>query len=542
MIGYHIATGGIASSSGETCPGPPYLDWLVEREPGILYDLDAGAAALLRLIGITKEEGQKLWDKGRLYLAPYRITYFPGRLLTIDKGFGLGHKWVNFCDASQYRRSMFTDQEDTIAMHLSAEIAEDIAGMVAESFESLGLPAGRLTSPIAAFSVAHLEKLSLPKVGDIPAAVVSLAQQCIKGSWFEAYHQGYFREAWDYDLNGAYASELAHLLDLRRGEWVQSLEEPEGAVYGFAQGELKTWAELHPFVTKGRGGNLFTPVGRWETVLTKKELDFLKEFELGSFTVKDAWWWIPRGYPSRPLAGLVAWLWGKRITAPPLTREIIKRILAGLWGKSLEVRRGEYGQYYNPVWGAIVECNTRVKVASTCLVGGVEPLHIALDGIVVDGELNLPYLTPESNTLGAWRLSHTGQCIIGSSGVVGMEGKDNEEEFSITFDWLMEQISQDPDAVSYSMTTWSPVTLGQALNWNEWEQLGEVRLLTRAVKIGGDFKRVWKRQPTTGRELIGQSPYSSMPWLVNIVTRGGDKPECPKEIDMTEGESYEATG
>jgi len=514
MIGYHITTEGIASSTGEICLELPYLDWLVERECGILYDLDAGAAALLRLIGLTKEEGQKLWDRGKLYLAPYRITYYPGRFLSIDRGFGRGHKWVHFCDASQYQPAYYDSSDPLIAdMTAHAISAESTGNRVALTFEDLRLPTNSLVSPISAFSRGHMDKLDLPQLHHLPAEVVGLAQQCVKGSWFEAYQVGYWEEAWDYDINGAYAYELANLLDLRRGEWLNSRDRPDGAIYGFAQGRLETWADIHPFLVKGRGDNLYTPVGHWDTVLTLQEIDFLRHWELGNFEVRDAWWWVATEQ-HQPYRGIVKWLWAKRKDADPFTKSIIKRILSGIWGKMLEVRSSGYGPYYNPVYGAIVESNTRLRVAGTCLINKATPLHIALDGMILGKPIPFDW---SEELLGAWRLSHQGQCIIISSGIVGMEGKANQEEFSIGFDWLRSQIATDPNIQEYPMTKWTPVTLGQALAWDEWDKLGEVRELVRTVHIGQEPKRIWKDTPTSGQSILNWH-HESAPWTVGIIT------------------------
>ena len=84
-----------------------------------------------------------------------------------------------------------------------------------------------------------------------------LAYESLRGNWLEAYKAGYWDNAYDYDINGAYAAEIASLPDLRLGDWVNSTDIPEFAMLGFAKGLLNITSDFHPFVIKTQNGETY---------------------------------------------------------------------------------------------------------------------------------------------------------------------------------------------------------------------------------------------------------------------------------------------
>lgn len=523
MIGYHITTECIANSKGDICQGAEdrygYLDWLLEdhleEEPRVFYDLDAAVAALLKLMGFRKHDAERLLQNTKWYSAPYRLTYYPGRFFSIDRGFGPTHPYVNFSNMGQYTDVHFEPDPSPQYAIKKAREAEEVGQGVARAFKRLGLDDKRLTSPIGAFDRSHVKAMDIPTLDDMPIEAAEIAYGCVKGNWLEAYQLGYWRKAYDYDISGAYGSELAKLLDIRRGRWVNAPNRPQEAVYGFAKGNITCWADFHPFLLNVSEDMTYTPVGTWWTCLTMQEIDFLEKYNLGSFDIKDAWWWIPEGKQWEILKGVIKWLWEKRQDTEEIDNKVVKRIMAGIWGRMLEVRgteaEPEFGPHVNPVYGAIVEANNRLRVAETCMEQGIVPLHVAVDGAITDRPLPIE----GSGQLGEWRLSHVGQCIIASSGVVAFEGKAGAEEFSLRFSWLEEQMRKKPGAKEYEMRKYSPCSLARALNTG-FEKLGLIEEITRSVAIGGEAKRMWKQHPRNGGDLLKRK-FKSAPWEHGVI-------------------------
>jgi hypothetical protein len=247
--------------------------------------------------------------------------------------------------------------------------------------------------------------------------------------------------------------------------------------------------------------------------LTKKEIDFIEHYKLGTVSIIDGWEWVSTGEIEQPLKETLQWLFDKKeLAQTPLEKDVIKRIMAGIWGKLLEVQEGIPGYWFNPVWGAVVESNIRLKVAQLCLDNNVIPLHIAVDGVLLPAPLTID----ESGAMGSWKLSHRGSAFVVSSGICAIEGKNGAGDFSLHYDWLKEQVEKDPKATEYQMSKLSPLTVAKAVQQNKHEKVGELETITRTVDVGYEMKRCYKTAPKNGKQLMEKS-YGSEPWDVSIL-------------------------
>lgn len=308
--------------------------------------------------------------------------------------------------------------------------------------------------------------------------------------------------------NSAYGSVLSRLLDTRRGTWVEDIVMPKEAVYGFASGNLEVTKPFHPFIMKEDDKYTYTPIGSRPDQLTKEQIDLLYKHDLGHFDIERGWWWIPSTSKSNyePLRGIINHLHNIRAESEGLKKVIIRQMIAGIWGRMVEIRKEKLGKLFNPVWGSIVENSIKCQVVDTCLSLGVIPLLVAVDGVITDKPLPIK----ETTDMGGWRLSHKGRCIISSSGVVGFEGKAGAEEFALSFDWLHNQLSEQPNESEYSMTKYSPLSLAKSLQSDDFQNIGELQLSNRVIIIGKDYKRMWREYPQTGGELLTHQ-YDSLP-------------------------------
>ncbi|HUW45140.1 MAG TPA: hypothetical protein VMW50_05020, partial [Dehalococcoidia bacterium] len=282
----------------------------------------------------------------------------------------------------------------------------------------------------------------------------------------------------------------------------------------FAQGIITTNAKFHPFLYRKGAGMIYTPVGQWETCLTLQEYDFLYDYKLGEFEPTEGWWlWLPTEPGYRLYEGVVRWLYDKREGTTGLTRLVIRRISAALWGKLSETRRGKPGPHLQPCYAAVGEANARIHLAKTCLDCGVEHiLHCAVDGFISDKKLPLK----TGQELGDWRLTGEGKCLISGTGVVAFEGHDGAGDFSLKFSWLNDQIKAHPRARSYTMEKHSVIGLGLALA-TDFNCLGKVVRKPRSVKVGEDTKRFWIARPNTGGQLLSGQKWVSEPLEYSLI-------------------------
>lgn len=523
IIGYHVGDTSVASSNGEIRTQSPWLDWFLSQSQQdaiqCFYNLDVDVARLLKLINFDSTEGRKLLSNGKLYIAPYTLRYIPKKFFSIDRGFGRGHPFATFSDMSQYCPVPIDSRDDKpegllARANKAAKIGTEVYGILA----SLGLKPTTLVSPIRVFQKGVLDKLDLPTVDDIPDEVGEFAYYCCKGSWLECFQVGHF-DTWDYDLTSSYPFFASILPDIRQGEWIYtSSGKVPSKVLGFFKGTVTIKANFSPILYKKERDMSYTPRGIWETYLTGAEWSFIEEHKLGSFECKEGWWWeyLPStGNLKYPLAQTMKWLYSEKQNGIELKREIIKRIMAGIYGKFLEVRQyeeQEMGPLFNPVYAAEIETNTRLEIANFAIKNGVTPVHVAVDGLLVDRELSIV----DSGAMGMWKLITHSPALVMGSGAVAVKDRKGLGDFALNYDDIVDHIVMNPSATYYEMVKYSLVSLAKALNSGQFEKLGMTEEMTRRVEFCSENKRLYMKKPESGYDLVNNR-YKSYPLDISMM-------------------------
>ena len=521
MLGVHVTDDTMVLSSGvhTTTEDTDWVEWLLAtetRQDKVAYDLDYLVAKVLAHSFASEVECHKLLTEHRAHLkSGHSIFYIPGRVLSIDYGYQSAKRYTTTYNAKQYASTHHQPGLSIEDARTLATTSQGIGNSIIDTYQAMGINSKSLTSPIKAFDKAGLWP-DVPTVDDIPEAAGELAYQSVKSNWVEAFSLGHWDAAYDYDINGAYASELALLQDIRNGQWIEDKTPPQDAVYGFAECLVEITAPFHPILVKGRNDISYTPTGAWKAYLSLQEIRFIQRYKLGFVRIHEGWWWIPEQV-SYPFHSSVMRLWDIRQHNDGMIAHICKRILAGMWGKMLELRGNqaepELGPHFNPVYGAIVETNIRLRVAQTCYENNVVPLHVAVDGMITDKKLPKVIV---GDALGGWRLSQAGRCVIAGSGIVGMEGKTGEEEFALSYEWLKGMMNVYPQQKEYSKTKWGVMSVAKALNEGKWNKLGELEETTRTVAVGEEVKRLYVKQPKCGGEVLSGT-YGSNPCSTTVV-------------------------
>lgn len=140
-------------------------------------------------------------------------------------------------------------------------------------------------------------------------------------------------------------------------------------------------------------------------------------------------------------------------------------------------------------------------------------MSIAVDGVLTD----IPLLDlPVYNGMGSWKLSAETAAIVIGTDVVALKGKDTPKDFSIDYDWLLDQMKQYPEQHEYKMQKLSPITLGKSFNFNRPDDLGKVDQSERSVIIGYDKKRCYIPEPENGNDIL-QNKYKSVSWDISFL-------------------------
>lgn len=487
------------------------LDYLLTYQKGIngFYHLSYNVACILRMLHLTDGQLSELQDKAEVKVDPdYTIYYIHNKYFAIKKGNYWDCPYVQFCDIAQYLAWRVDDDHTEEYALNKAKEAYKTAVEVYKGLGKLGIQPENLTSPIRCFEKAVLNRMNLPTIDNIPEEAAHYAYQCCHGGWLEAFKKGHYT-AYDYDISSAYPAQLAELKELRFGLWENDREFNYSAEYGYLYGKLDMQAHFNPFLFKANDMT-YTPVGEYECCITKRQYEILQKYHLGTFEIYNAWWWYPKS-SVYPLKALIGKLYSHKETSNGMDKEVTKRIMSGMWGKLLELQNDTFGKHFNPVWGAEVEVNTRMKVFEACLNSGVVPLSIAVDGVLTDKPLNVDV----KPGLGQWKLTYNCDALVISSGIVAVKDKQHNQDFALEYQWLIDQIKENPELSEYVKSKPSPVSLNKALVHGDLSKIGQVEQITRTVDTLYEAKRCYPIAPANGGELLANK-YESVAWPVSL--------------------------
>jgi hypothetical protein len=503
ILGFHLQDNILVRSDGLTTTSD-YLSFLLKdcNEPDIIrvcYNLDWFFARLCYLLDIPEWQLKKVWQSSTFYHSGHTGFFVPHRYLGIKYGKHFGE--TNFSDILQYDPSLPFEIDPMDAAKKAQEIGEQVYG----ALRQLDLHPKTLSSPVSCFQKEVLSTLDLPTLADIPEEVRTYAHECLHGGWQEIWSQGHF-QAIDLDITSAYPFSTSTLIDHRYGEWFKSDKFYPQLPYGFCRGTVRIDDGFSP-VCYSINNQQYTPTGEWDTTLTSKQIKQLYDYGIGAFKIESAWYFKPNKIVT-PLKEDIDNLFEWKSQMTGMDREVVKRILTAVWGKTGEVfHDGEFGKLFNPVWAATIETSTRIQVADFILSNKLQDnlISIAVDGCLLNKKIDIK----ETGEMGTWRLNTESPAFVVSSGVGTLKNKPGKGTFSLNYDWLVDQIEQNPDANEYTMKKVTPVTIGNALKNNKLDKLGELEVSERSVFIGIEDKRIYKSAPLNGRELYKQ--YNSCP-------------------------------
>jgi hypothetical protein len=150
-------------------------------------------------------------------------------------------------------------------------------------------------------------------------------------------------------------------------------------------------ADFHPIIYSN-GEHSSTPIGTWERISLKEELEFITKHNLGTYEIEDGWCFYPNKIV-KPYKEVIDKLHLLKERYSGMQRKITKRVLEGLWGATLRVdwdgNLSIAGTLFNPIFGCQTETLVKLEVARFILDNNLQDhvLSIAVDGVLSDKEI-----------------------------------------------------------------------------------------------------------------------------------------------------------
>lgn len=493
----------------------------------VAYHINQFTATLLKYFNLSDSQLKELNKTGTTFANQVRIRFMPYKFLKLK---WIGQSEINFSDMSQYYDAAFLPNESLDSIKNKCKQTWETANTIYHTALKLNLSPQNLTSPINMLHKSLLGKykssgyiknrgLDIPTISDLPNNIVKelsyYAYKCIHGGWTEAFQKGYFKETWDIDLNNAYGFELSKLLDIRYGDWEQNNKYAENAEYGFVLCDVEIHKPFHCILIRGHDSLQYTFVGKTPIYLTKDKIDFILKYKIGTVKIINGYWWFASIHKF-PFHSIIWWLWNERQKSNGLSRLFIKRCITGISGLLSQIyNNGQFGDIYNPIYRSIMEDRTQIRLASYIIDNKLENnlLYIATDGLLLNSP---PKNLINSNKMGEWKLDKHSSSIVLSSGLIAVQGKEGSGAFSLNYNWLKNSIEQEPLKQNYTLSKYTCLTLGKAIQENRLKDLGNIEQVNRTLDITYEAKRAFSGRPKNGQELL-QNKYISTPWDISII-------------------------
>jgi len=505
MIAYAVETGRagkltVSNSLGESVTSDDLEQLLAfclmphPNEFRVFSDLNDAAAPLLAKLPIANIK--ELLKVNRTQHGQFTLIYFKDKVLTVFSG----RQYAAYYNLSQYLPALEGLELEGIAKRGTDFVSE---------LWDIGIKPDKLSSPITAISPI-LEKLQLCTWRNIPDDVGEAAWEASGRAWTEAHRIGTFSKTFDYDITGAYGSILANLLELKEGKeycgrWVHEKEPPSNAVYGLAYGKMNIRSNISPMTLVAKDGSIFNPKGSWSSYFTLPEIKFVRNFDIGSFTPSEGWFWIP----TRKVNKLhwTVWKFFRERTKSPALNGFLKRAIAGIAGKFLETFSDEgFGKLFNPVYGAHIQASVRCAVGEFILRNNLSDglLAVSTDGVLCTKKIELPV----DDRMGSWRLDGEGSALIAASSLVWFGKKCPNQ---ISFQQAVDLIQSHPRAYEWHLKKKRRITLGDiASNMGNLDRLGKEMTIGTGFSLQQEHDRDFALLPINGAELL-RNTYESKP-------------------------------
>jgi len=358
----------------------------------------------------------------------------------------------------------------------------------------------------------HTDYVTVKHLWDNDRDVLEAACKAYSGGKFEVTTRGrgYFYE---YDINSAYPYEIANLRDISRVRIVRDKQYHKGATYAFLY--VDCWIPenvAHPIAFKRKTVNIY-PIGRLKRWITKREYEYLVALPKVSVKIIKAISLYSKNkkYPYRAIIN-------KMFKVKALAKAsgdkglyfLIKKMTNSIYGKQIQlVRRNgriEASTCWNPVYGAIITANVRIRIAE------LQQRYPEIIAVHTDSVISTKPLPLEVSTkLGGWSVEESGLGVMLGSGVYQIGDKVRFRGFPLR-DSLIDMLTRSPPEIN--------IPTNRVISWrqavaNGWDT-SLINLFVdvdKHLNINFDTKRMWLGDWVDGDDALN-TVIESMPFMV----------------------------
>ncbi len=374
----------------------------------------------------------------------------------------------------------------------------------------MGFSPNTLASPGTIMEEALVGHVHIPDVTKIPQGALEYAYESYRGGWMECFKKGHFDKLYDYDISSAYPYQVSELVSLDGGEWFykKGRVKSEEFTLGWVKGTSTVTGDVSPLLY--RGDVNYTCRDSWDTTVFEEEARFLAPNKIGSFDIKDGWYFRAAETATKPFKYEMRRLFRQKKQIQ--NSWLPKSMSVSLYGKFAQKDEdGRTGNLFNPVYASSITARTRLTIAKFALM---QPEHLCIittDGIAFDKALPSDVL---GKNMGDLQLKYADEGVVVGTNVYTIKGKDPGGEWRPgRFDWL-HLLSKNPELERYPLNYFRYTSLAEGCDY-DFEQIGVFKNFPYTFSIHFDHKRCFEDYKTGG-DLLKRS-YKSISWPVSVV-------------------------
>jgi hypothetical protein len=498
----------------------------------IVYNLKYDSGAFLYHLPVMhlrelRVEGST-WYMGRKY------DYIPHKLLRIREG----KITVCFWDVSQFYRMSLDKASKTylgrnkldirtkkftpkyvrrfwkyISRYciLDAKLTADLGKHLVNKLIEFGITPTTLYSEASVsftYFCANANVITSWKLWHENREALALACDAYEGGKFEVTTRGHFDNAFEYDLVSAYPYEIANLVDISHARVSYDTKYHKEAVYGFLRCRIENPTGISLPCGIMRNNVRIYPAGTYYLTITKEEYEYLCTLDINVEIIRSVWFFVRRKrYPYRKTVYRLFDIKSQYKGKDRMLFSVSKYVMNGFYGKHvqcIEQPNGKVaiGSGWNPVYGAVITANTRIKVTKMQNLLKDDCLAVHTDSVISARKLGKRYIRgglgnfeTVEGAAGEGVIIACGMYQIGKANAFkGFRPKDGETWLNILTKYRRRK------AVLYKqlhVESW----LEAMAKGHEPTAINVFERSHKLVDLNCDTKRIWTRE-VTGQDLL----------------------------------------
>jgi len=395
-------------------------------------------------------------------------------------------------------------------------------------FKDVGVVCNQPYSTAYLSQVYFIKNCDIPKFSDVPYVAQKYAFEAYRGGRFEIRLRGmYNNPLYKYDINSAYPEQIANLIDIRKGEWIEVNKYSKKAYYGYYLIEWtpKNNLEWQPLPIQHNGVIIFPKVKMLYWV-TKKELEIAKK--LGKVLVYRGVEFYPDSI-EYPFKKEITKMYNNRLELKkqnnPL-QYVLKILMNSFYGKMIQRVNNTTGNLFLPIYATEITANTRLKIFNTLKRYNKEIIAVFTDCVISKSPLDLPV----SKELGNWDFEIFDKGLFIQSGVYHLVGNQPIAKFrgfstGINLLDLLKNTQDIRNSTKFTFYKKKPLKLKECIKHNfikidngkghttqlniNKDYIGRFINVEKELDINGDIKRNWHYNFNSIYDMLNNYHYGS---------------------------------